>query len=230
MQNTRNINRFNEDLALLPIKEKIYEIIKGKIIDFSYKPGQQLIEQNLSNKFGVSKSPVREAFQRLEGDGLVHLIPYKGAYVTALSMQEFKEICQLREALEVFCLEKGMISYSKEDIEDFKKTMELFENKLERKEEMKAIEYHFSFHYLIVKKLNNKLIENTYAKIHGKMERYLLLASKVRPKRLEVSNTEHYGILEAMENGNVSCAVDELKKHLSHVVETLTDDILQVLP
>jgi len=219
----------NNKLNLYPMGQKVYEIIKGKIIDFSYKPDQQLIEQNLCAEFGVSKSPVREALQRLEGDGLVILIPYRGAYVASVLIEEFKEICQLREALEVFCLEKGMVSYSKKDIKEFKSIMELSKNKLERNEGSEAIEDHLSFHYLIVKKLNNKLIVNAYSRINNKMKRYLLFAIKVKPERIGLYNNEHYKILEAMENGNVSVAVDELRKHLSHVVETfLSDDILQI--
>ena len=231
MKNKQDVVGPNESLEIHPIKEKVYGAIKEKIIDFSYKPGQQLIEQNLSNEFGVSKSPVREALHRLEGDGLVQLIPYRGAFVTSISMKEFEEIYQLREALEIYCLEKGMLSYSKEDIEKFRKIMELSKYNVERKEATKAIEDHLAFHYLLVRKMENKLIEDSYARMHTKMKRYLRIAIKVKPERITLYNTEHYRILEAMGKGNVSSAVDELRNHLSHVVESfLTDEILHVLP
>jgi len=119
------------DQSLLK-KDKIYETLKEKIIDFSFKPGEQLVEQVLSEQFEISKSPLREAFRQLEADGLVNLIPYKGVYVSVLSTKELNDICELREALEVFCLERGLNAYSNEDIEELEALTELSRRKVER--------------------------------------------------------------------------------------------------
>ena len=219
----------NVDESILK-KDKIYEILKEKIIDFSFKPGQQLIEQNLCKEFGISKSPLREAFRQLEADGLVNLVPYKGVRVASMSTNELNDICQLREALEVFCLEKGINSYSNEDIEEFKALTELSRNKLEGEEKIEAFKSHLSIHYLIIKKSKNKLIEETYSKIHNKMRRYLFLAMKLKPERINVYNAEHYKILRSIEARNISSGIEELRGHLSHVNETfLADDIFDVL-
>jgi DNA-binding GntR family transcriptional regulator len=168
--------------------------------------------------------------RQLEADGLVNLIPYRGGYVAGMSTNELNDIGQLREALEVFCLEKGINAYSNEDIEEFKALTELSKKKLEGEEKIEAFKTHLSIHYLIIKKSKNKLIEETYAKIYNKMRRYLLLAMKLKPETINIYNADHYKILGFIEARNMSSAIEELRKHLSHVTGTfLGDDILDIL-
>jgi len=217
------------DQSLLK-KDKIYETLKEKIIDFSFKPGEQLVEQVLSEQFEISKSPLREAFRQLEADGLVNLIPYKGAYVSILSTKELNDICELREALEVFCLERGLNAYSNEDIEELEALTELSRRKVEREEEIEAFKTHLSIHYLIIKKSKNKLIEDAYWKIHNKMRRYLLLGMKLRPETIKTYNADHYKILSFIKARDIVSAVEELRRHFSHVNATLLGDgILEIL-
>lgn len=113
MDNSCKLNKIN-DIQLL--KDRIYQNIKSSIIELHLYPGEQLTEQRLADELGVSKSPIREALQRLEQNGLVHMVPYKGCYVSKLEKEECRELFQTREALELFCIDQKMDSYTEQDI------------------------------------------------------------------------------------------------------------------
>jgi len=201
------------------LSDKVYSTIKQSIINLSLKPGEQLVEMQLAAELGVSKSPIRDAFQRLEREKLVSMVPYKGWYVQKVSLEEFKQNHELREALEIHCLSKGLGSYTKEDIKEFKQTMELAKKKLDQGNNFAAYKAHHHFHVLIVKKLKNKLLENIYSNISDNLERHLNIGVRYMPSRTRLANEQHFNLLEAIEKKDVSLAVDRLKGHLSMLLE-----------
>lgn len=82
------------------LREMAYEAIKSAILDLELKPGEQLVETALARKLGTSTVPVREALLRLDRDGFVKLVPFKGAYVTPVTEDDLREIFELRQLLE----------------------------------------------------------------------------------------------------------------------------------
>lgn len=205
------------DIQLL--KHKVYEAIKKSIIDLSLPPGKQLVEQRLAEGLGVSKSPIRDALQRLERENFVHMIPFKGSYVADVSKQQYEEMHQVREALEVYCLSRGLTTYTEEDINLFKQVMDSARKKLEKGHHSGAYSSHFYFHFLIIQKFGNKLIENIYSNLSDKIKRYINIAEKHIPSRVRLANEEHMGLLKTIEEKDVTLAVNELKSHLSKVLD-----------
>ena len=145
-----------------PIKEKVYTILLENIVEGNMAPGEQLIEQTVAARLGVSKSPVRDALHRLSGDSLVIGAPYKGFSVAPMSVKEFSELMQVRMALELFCLEQAMDGYSDEDVREFAAHMDRAGSSLEESKDRLAHESHLDFHLLIVKKYGNELMLNIY--------------------------------------------------------------------
>src|SRR5262245_25650567 len=86
------------------IKDVIYQELRERIVFGGFAPGDRLVEAELANRFGVSKTPVREALLTLEGEGLVVLRPHRGAEVTRLSVDEWNDLIFLRDAIEVGAL------------------------------------------------------------------------------------------------------------------------------
>lgn len=78
----------------------IYQILKREILDLSLKPGQSISEHELCERFSVSRTPVRTVLQRLQSDGLVHVIPYKGSVITLLDYEDIQQMIYLRAAVE----------------------------------------------------------------------------------------------------------------------------------
>ena len=103
------------------LKHQAYEGIKQRIINLTLRPNEQLIEQRLAEQLGISKSPIREAIQRLEREGLVYSLPFRGGYVAEVSEQDICDIFQLREALERFCVRNACLEYRDEEIRKIRK-------------------------------------------------------------------------------------------------------------
>ena len=78
----------------------IYQILKKEILDLTLKPGQSISEYEICNRFSVSRTPVRTVLQRLQGDGLVRVIPYKGTVIALLDFQDIQQMIYLRAAVE----------------------------------------------------------------------------------------------------------------------------------
>jgi DNA-binding GntR family transcriptional regulator len=209
----------NSKIEIQRLSDKAYDVIKKRIIAFLYKPGEQLLEKDLVKELGISKSPIRDAFNRLERENLVTIIPFRGCYVSKISIEELKEIYQVREALEEYCLHIGLGSYTEEDIKDFEKVSELSKDKLDQGDEFEAYKAHYQFHFLIIKKSRNKLMENIFLNITDKLDRYHIIGINYIPFRLRISNEEHLDLLKAIKRRDLPVAIHNLKAHLSKVLE-----------
>lgn len=201
------------------LKDKVYQAIKKEIIELNFQPGEQLIEQSVADRLGVSKSPVRDAFQHLKGDGFVCASPYRSNYVSPLSIQEFKNILQMRRGIELFCLRETFNSYTSEDIEKFRRITAMSVKCMKRGDESIARENHLKIHQLIVNKLGNELIDNVYTNISDKMRRYLNSAQKNIPDIIMISNMEHQKLFNAIKKRDQVSASQILEKHLSGLVQ-----------
>ncbi|WP_135548601.1 GntR family transcriptional regulator [Paenibacillus cymbidii] len=99
----------------LPIKDRVYEELKQRILKLSLKPGQALSEKEIAEHLHVSRTPVREAFIRLAGDQLVRILPQRGTYVSKISLSAVRESCFIREALEVAAMLRAIAVWKQDD-------------------------------------------------------------------------------------------------------------------
>ncbi|MDA8126920.1 MAG: GntR family transcriptional regulator [Deltaproteobacteria bacterium] len=202
-----------------PIKEKVYTILLENIVEGRMRPGEQLVEQAVAAGLGVSKSPVRDALHRLSGDGLVVGAPYKGFSVAPMSVQEFRELMQVRLAIELFCIEQAMDDYSEADISEFKAHMDRAGSFLEDSKDSLAQETHLDFHSLIVKRCGNELMQSIYETIRKKLRRYLRSNIRQTPERIRISNQYHLKILERIKKKDKQGVIGDLKEHFNDIIE-----------
>ncbi|MDY6792357.1 MAG: GntR family transcriptional regulator [Thermodesulfobacteriota bacterium] len=205
-----------EDFQLL--KDRVYEAIKKEITGLNLRPGEQLSEKSLAHELGVSKSPVRDALQRLESEGFVYASPYRGYFVSTLSATEFEDIFQMRIAIELFCLREKIDSYSETDINDLEAVTKMSVEQIKKSDEASALENHLCFHKMIVNKLGNKLIDDVYFNLCEKMVRYLYVAKKNLPDIIIESDEEHQELFKAIQTRNSALSVRILKAHLSSLM------------
>ena len=88
----------------LPLRDVVFNTLRQAILTGELKPGERLMEIHLANKLGVSRTPIREAIRKLELEGLVNIIPNKGAYVTGISDKDVHDIYMIRSMLEGLCV------------------------------------------------------------------------------------------------------------------------------
>jgi DNA-binding GntR family transcriptional regulator len=215
---SNKLEKIKNSVKIQTIKEQVYDLIKERILDLSYEPGQRLIEKEIVNELGVSTSPIREAFHRLEQQGLVHIIPFKGCYVAGLNEENIKHVCQLREALELYCLQTALHSYSDEDVEELKRIMGAAQKHLKKRSATEIYDSHWTFHIRIVQKLRNNVVERLYLGIVDDIRRYVRYFQSFQPS-MKLSNHEHMKILKAIEKKDADLAVREMKRHLSNVLD-----------
>ena len=200
------------------LKDKVYHAIKDKILNLGFKPGAQLVEQTLSEELGVSKSPVREAFHRLETEGLIFSLPYKGAFVAPISEREACDLFQLREALELYSIDQGLDGYTADVIKEFEAIMDDAIEDIATGDEYCAYISHLSFHRLIIDNLDNMLIVDIYSNIQDRLKRYLNIVVTYNADRIQQSNKQHKDILKAIQQKDKALAMERLKMHLSTVL------------
>ena len=105
-----------EPVAHRQLKDSVYLKLRQEIVTATLPPGYMLREAELAARFGVSKTPLREAFVRLEKDGFVQIAPYRSAVVTGYSQQDLREIYEVRELLEGLCAREAAVSIATEDL------------------------------------------------------------------------------------------------------------------
>ena len=94
-----NLTKLNLD-EYKPLRDVVFENLRGAIVEGRLKPGQRLMEVQLAEQLGVSRTPVREAIRKLELEGLVVMLPRKGAYVANMSLKDLIDVLEIRASLE----------------------------------------------------------------------------------------------------------------------------------
>lgn len=219
MKISHNLLRIN-DVNL--IRDRVYDAIKGEILSLKFPPNMQLVEQELSESIGVSKSPIRDAFVRLEAEGFVFSVPYRGCFVAGMSFRALLEIFQLREAIEVYALEKTLADYTNEDLLSLRNVIAEAIAKNISHSELDTYTHHLQFHYLIVQKLQNITMKNLHRNTQEKLIRYVHFFkgkhSDEHTRNDQYRNlVEHFDIIESIAAKDTDQAAAKLRHHLSNI-------------
>ena len=111
----------------LPLRDVVFNTLRQAILRGELKPGERLMEIQLANKLGVSRTPIREAIRKLELEGLVLMIPRKGAEVAEITEKSLKDVLEVRRALEELAVEIACEKMTAQQIEELKAAAKEFE-------------------------------------------------------------------------------------------------------
>ena len=111
----------------LPLRDVVFNTLRKAILTGELKPGERLMEIHLANKLGVSRTPIREAIRKLELEGLVIMIPRRGAEVAQITEKSLKDVLEVRRALDALCAELACDRISDEGMEKLKQACDKFE-------------------------------------------------------------------------------------------------------
>lgn len=184
--------------------------------------GQKIDEKHLSELMGVSRTPVREALRILHSEGLVDLIPHKGAYVTQPSVQEIKDLFEVMSALEGTCARLAAIRMAGEDLKKIEALHRSLEKHFRKRHHEAYLETNQHLHVLIQQLSGNKVLNDV---LNGLRQKVLLYRHRqlYYKDRFEKSMKEHREILEALQKGDPLEAEDAMKNHLHNQCEALVD-------
>ena len=193
-----------------------------------YKENEELKEISIGEEMGVSRTPVREALRQLELEGLVSIIPNKGAYVTGISLKDVHDIYMIRSMLEGLCARWATRYITEEQIEELEEVILLSEFHLKKKstagkdgeKAQQVSELDGKFHKVLYHASNSRILEHVLSDFHKyvKMARTMSVEEEHRAER---SIGEHRAILEAIKARDEELAERLANEHIMKVMENL---------
>jgi DNA-binding GntR family transcriptional regulator len=202
-------------LERLSTAKRIADHLRSRIVEGKIEPGERLNELALAAELGVSRSPIREALAQLAGEGLVHLVPYKGTFVTALSESRLKDLLDFRLALEQFAVRRAIERARPEDFDRFGKLIHTIALHAESGNLNGAVDADLSVHEYLIGLAGSAHLAQTYKAMLGEMRLYIAQTSRHYDNVGELA-TEHAALLAAMRDGKIEEAVTLIASHITH--------------
>ena len=193
--------------------QRVHERLREQILSGELEPGAELAEVALSEQLGVSRGPVREALGRLASEGLVIVRPRRGAVVRSLSKDEFLELYQVREALEMMAVRLAVPRLSDEDFDELQRLNETMARHAERNEVARFFEANLVFHDRLLEASGNTKLQELSRQLVWQLGRYRLRSLTLRGN-LQRSVTEHAAILRAAKRGDADRAAHLMSEHI----------------
>ena len=219
------INKLNLD-DYKPLREVVFENMRKAIIEGVLKPGERLMEIQLSEQLGVSRTPIREAIRMLELEGLVVMLPRKGAYVANISKKDLMAILEVRVGLE------GLAAYCATDrmTEDHIRMLEIISKDLEEAVYKNDVETMLAkdeeFHTLIFEATGNKRLMNMMINIWETVYRFRLMYMSDYSSAVNIVD-EHKKIIEAFKKGRAHLAEKLAKEHIELAQQFMIEKLMQ---
>lgn len=178
------------------LRERILETIRDAIITGSMKPGEKVAEPELAERFGISRTPIREAFRQLESEGYLKVIPRKGAVVAAFTQKDVEEFYAIKSILEGYAARKACERLTEKEIEKLEHINDKLRHLACDGDVKHFFKVHNDFHDLFLHSAGNDKLYELISSLVGKFQR-LRLASLSLPGRMGMSVEEHDKIIEA---------------------------------
>ncbi len=199
------------------INDQIYDFLKDKILTQGYTPGERLHIDQLKEKLGVSSTPIKDALNKLAGEGLVESVPRRGVFVTKPSKREMKESFDVRLMMETYAIEFALKrKIQRKEIGVLKKFLSESAGSIKNNDYKRFMEKDREFHYLLVKMSNNRKLCDLYRQLNIHMQ--IARSYYVRNyKRLQETQKEHEKILNALEKQDPDLTKECLTAHIMTV-------------
>lgn len=207
-----------------PLGEIVYESLRDAIVNQTLKPGERLMEKELADEMGVSRTPVREAIRKLELEGYVIMIPRKGAYVAGLSIKDINEVFEIRGALEALAAGLAAQRASEEEIEEMELSLALEASHFETSDLLKTIEVDTKFHDLIFKASKNSRLMGMVKDLREQVQRFRTTTLAV-PGRMKFALDEHRKIIECIAARDIEAAQRAAGDHIESAEAALLEVI-----
>ena len=198
-----------------PLREDIFNTLREAIISGELKPNERLMEVKLAEKMGVSRTPVREAIRKLELEGLVKMIPRKGAHVAELSTKDIIDVLEIRATLDGMATGLAAERITDEEIKGLGSIQIQFENYANKDNLQGSIKKDVEFHDLIYKASRNKRLVQISSNLREQVQRFRVIYIKDYSDPRELIK-EHRCILEAVSNHDKEKAVECAQRHIKN--------------
>ena len=202
-----NINEY------LPLRDVVFNTLRQAILTGEFTPGERLMEIALAERLGVSRTPVREAIRKLELEGLVVMIPRKGAEVAKITEKDLRNVLEVRCALEELSASLAGERITEEEKKELKKSLEEFEEAVASKELSMIVDKDVEFHDIIFKTTKNERLIQILNNLREQIYRYRIEYTKDEDYH-GVLLKEHREIYNAIVHNDKETAMECVKTHI----------------
>jgi DNA-binding GntR family transcriptional regulator len=206
------------------LREEVYQSLKKSILHGRLKGGQRLIEEQLADQVGISRTPVREAFHKLERDELVTRLPKGGFAVREFTKEDVEEIFGIRSALESYAAYLATLHMAPDKISILEKKLKESEDALEKGDDDKVVQLHNEFYDLLYKSCRSKKLAEMIDSFRDYFYRYRSALLRTE-NGLTYTNQYHRQMLEAMRKKNPRLAERLVRTHLAREKELVRKEI-----
>ncbi len=208
----------------LPLRDVVFNTLREAILKGELKPGERLMEIQLADQLGVSRTPIREAIRKLELEGLVLMIPRKGAEVAKISEKNLRDVLEVRRSLEELATELACQRITDEEIADLEAAQQRFIEAVDRGDATEIADTDEAYHDVIYQATNNDRLVQILNNLREQMYRYRLEYIKDESKR-QILIVEHDQILKAIKNRHVDEARRSMREHIDNQEITILQNI-----
>ncbi len=202
------------------LEEKVYMTLEEQILSGKLRAGDSLTETKLAASLGVSRTPVREALQRLGREGLISHVPNKGAVVLGISEKDLIDIYKIRMRLEGLAARIAAENSDSELSKKLTENVELTSFYIEKGNIEKVKDLDSEFHDIIYRSCESRMLGKTLSELHRYIASYRKLSLAV-DGRIECSLAEHKEICDAIQSGNADAADSLMSAHVEHALQNM---------
>lgn len=203
-----------------PLREVVCETLRDAIRKGVLAPGERLMEIQLAEELGVSRTPVREAIRKLELEGYVIMMPRRGTYVANLSIRDVNEVFEIRTTLDSLACGLAAERITDEELEHLQRLLVAIGGYIEDNDMDKIVETDMEFHDLLYQASRNSRLIGIIFNLCEQLTRFRS-TSMSYPGRLQATHEEHCRIVEAIAQGNVQEAQAAAEHHMEQAEHTL---------
>ena len=208
------LKRKSKTRAVENLSARVYSQIKNLILCNEIMPGQKLHHQQLSERLGVSRTPVREALTRLVQEGYVSFLPNRGFTCKEIRMQEAEELYELREALEAWAVEKAIATLTDHALAQLREKVNVYGLDVQHRFSRERLVYDQDVHLQIAALSGNATLKNTLSHVFERIVLKRRTDGLYDPARGIAAHEEHLRLLDAMELRDATAAVAILRNHI----------------
>ncbi|WP_314623957.1 GntR family transcriptional regulator [uncultured Selenomonas sp.] len=203
-----------------PLREVVAEALRDAIKSGTLAPGQRLMEIQLAEELGVSRTPVREAIRKLELEGYVVMMPRRGTYVASLSIRDVNDVFEIRTALDSLACGLAAERITENELESLQRLLVAIGGHIETGDMEKIVETDMRFHDLLYQASRNTRLVGIISNLREQLTRFRS-ASMSFPGRLKETLEEHREIVDAIAQGDVPGAKQAAEAHMEKAERTL---------
>ena len=210
-----------------PLREVVCETLREAIISGVLRPGERLMEIQLAEELGVSRTPVREAIRKLELERFVVMLPRRGTYVANLSLKDINEVFEIRAALDGLAAGLAAERITEEELELMERLLVEIAEHIEQRNNQKIVEADEAFHDILYRASRNERLVGIIYNLREQFTRFRSVSINY-PGRLQNTLEEHRQLVEAIARREPDMAQQKAREHIENAEQTLLLELDQL--